>query len=249
MRYQTILAAGSMLGLLPKLLGNYFGATPSVITISFGPSGALRSKIEAGQSCALFISATSAHTDALVEKRILKTSNILGLNPTVLLHQKSLNLSEESAVRRILDPKLTLGMSTTGLDPSADELEILRKIAVNSEVDTQSLLSRMRIITGGRETPNSPQGRNQYGWIMETQDVDLLLTLQSNAIEATNDNPQIQFCHLPEKVRVYGYYGIGISPDADQELVGFYNWLLNDVGQGYLRHNGFETITNSRSGG
>ena len=29
MVHQTILAAGSMLGLLPKLLGNYFGATPS----------------------------------------------------------------------------------------------------------------------------------------------------------------------------------------------------------------------------
>ena len=91
MGHQTILAAGSMLGLLPKLLGNYFGATPSAITTSFGPSGALRSKIEAGHACALFISATSVHTDALVEKQILKTSNILGLNSTVLLHQKSLN--------------------------------------------------------------------------------------------------------------------------------------------------------------
>ena len=249
MVHQTILAAGSMLGLLPKLLGNYFGATPSAITTSFGPSGALRSKIEAGHACALFISATSVHTDALVEKQILKTSNILGLNSTVLLHQKSLNVSEESAVHRILDPNLALGMSTTGLDPSADDLEILRKISANSGVDTQSLRSRIRIITGGRETPNSPQGRNQYGWIMETQDVDLLLTFQSNAIEATDDNPQLQFCNLPEKVRVDGYYGIGISPNADQELVGFYNWLLSDVGQGYLRHNGFEAITNSRSGG
>lgn len=249
MRCQTILAAGSMLGLLPKLLGNYFGAIPSAITTSFGPSGAIRKKIEAGQSCALFISTTSIHTDALVEKQILKTSNILGLNSTVLLHQKSLNVSEESAVRRILDPDLALGMSTTGLDPSANEFEILLKISSIFGVNTQSLQSRTRIVTGGRETPNSPQGRNQYGWIMETQAVDLLLTFQSNAIEAIEDNPQLQFCNLPEKVRVNGYYGIGISPDADQELVGFYNWLLSDVGQRYLRHSGFEAITNSRLGG
>lgn len=249
MGHQTILAAGSMLGLLPKLLKYCFGATPSSIKITFGPSGALRSKIEAGQSCALFISATSVHTDELVEKQILKTSNILGLNSTVLLHQKSTNVSEESAVHRILDPNLTLGMSTTGLDPSADDLEILRKISANSGVDTQSLRSRTRIITGGRETPNSPQGRNQYGWIMETQDVDLLLTFQSNAIEAIADNPQLQFCKLPETVRVNGFYGIGISPNADQELVRFYHWLLSDVGQEYLTENGFEAITNSRSGG
>ena len=249
MRCQSILAAGSMLGLLPKLLKNFFGGTPSAITISFGPSGALRSKIEAGQSCVLFISATSVHTDALVEKQILKTSNILGLNPTVLLHQKALNVSKESALHRILDPNLTLGISTTGLDPSADEFEILHKISSISGIDPQALQSRTRIITGGRETPNSPQGRNQYGWIMETQDVDLLLTLQSNAIEAISDNPRLQFCNLPETVRVNGYYGIGISPDADQELVAFYHWLLSDVGQEYLRRSGFEAITSSRSFG
>ena len=124
-------------------------------------------------------------------------------------------------MHRILDPNLELEMSTTGLDPSANELEILRKISASSGVDTQSLRSRTRIITGGRETPNSPQGQNQCGWIMETQDIDLLLTFQSNAIEATDDNPHLQICNLPEKVRVDGYYGIGISPDADQELVGF----------------------------
>ena len=249
MRRQSILAAGSMLRLLPKLLKHCFGAIPSSITTTFGPSGALRSKIEAGQSCALFISATAFHTDALVEKQILQTCNILGLNPTVLLHQKSLTVSEESALRRILDLNLTLGMSTTGLDPAADEFEILHKISSISGVNPRALRSRTRIVTGGRETPNSPQGRNQYGWIMETQDVDLLLTFQSNAIEATADNPLLQFCNLPETVRVNGYYGIGISPNADQELVGFYHWLLSGVGQEYLRENGFEAITNSRSFG
>ena len=249
MRRQSILAAGSMLGLLPKLLKHCFGATPSSITSTFGPSGALRLKIEAGQSCALFISATAVHTKALVEKQILQTSNLLGLNPTVLLHQTSLNVSEESALHCILDPNLTLGMSTTGLDPSADEFEILHKISSIAGVNLQALRSRTRIITGGRETPNSPLGRNQYGWIMETQDVDLLLTFQSNAIEAIADNPQLQFCNLPETVRVNGFYGIGISSDADQELVRFYHWVLSDVGQEYLRENGFEAITNSRSVG
>ena len=249
MRRQSILAAGSMLGLLPKLLKNCFGATPSSITTTFGPSGALRSKIEAGQSCELFISATAVHTDALVEKQILQASNILGLNPTVLLHQKSLTMSEETTLHRILNPNLTLGMSTTGLDPSADEFEILHKISSISGVNSQALRSRTRIITGGRETPNSPQGRNQYGWIMETQDVDLLLTFQSNAIEAIADNPQLQFCNLPETIRINGFYGIGISPDADQELVRFYHWLLSDIGQEYLREDGFEAITNSHSVG
>ncbi len=48
MRYQTILAASSMLGLLPKLLGNYFGATPSAITTSFGSSARSGQKLKRG---------------------------------------------------------------------------------------------------------------------------------------------------------------------------------------------------------
>ena len=133
-------------------------------------------------------------------------------------------------MHRILDPNLALGMSTTGLDPSADDLEILRKISANSGVDTQSLRSRIRIITGGRETPNSPQGRNQYGWIMETQDVDLLLTFQSNAIEATDDNPQPNG-NLPERCGSTDTMVSGFRPTQIRSWL-IYNWLLSDAGQG-----------------
>ena len=197
----------------------------------------------------LFISATSVHTDALVEKQILKTSNILGLNPTVLLHQKALNVSKESALHRILDPNLTLGISTTGLDPSADEFEILHKISSISGIDPQALQSRTRIITGGRETPNSPQGRNQYGWIMETQDVDLLLTFNPTRLKRLRTIHDSSSATFQRKSGSTDSMALAFLPTRTKSWFAFYHWLLSDVGQEYLRESGFEAITSSRSFG
>ena len=44
--------------------------------------------------------------------------------------------------------------------------------------------------------------------------VDLLLTFQSNAIDAVADNPDLQFTKLPSPIRVIGQFGIGVSIDA-----------------------------------
>jgi len=246
MSRQTILAAGSMLRILPKLLAEFFTKDLPELELVFGPSGSLRAKIESGCPCNLFISATSVHTAELVNNQVLKSEGILGLNPTVLLHQSSHDITQHSALSWIANERYSLGMSTTGLDPSADEYEILTNIAKVTRHHSDSLKARTRIITGGRETPNAPLGRNQYGWIMENQNVDLLLTLQSNAIEAVEDNPRLRLCNLPKSVRVLEYYGVALSHTANDELVEFYDWLIGDEGQEFLRTCGFERSTSIR---
>ena len=56
------------------------------------PQASLRDKIENGQRCDLFISANSAHTDALVKAEIFDRTAVLGLNPTVLVYRSEINL-------------------------------------------------------------------------------------------------------------------------------------------------------------
>ena len=56
---------------------------------------------------------------------------------------------------------------------------------------------------------------------METQEIDLLLTFQSNAIDAVADNPGLQFTELPLSIRVVGQYGIGVSIDACRGLKNY----------------------------
>ncbi len=240
MASSVIMAAGSMLQLLPRLLIACPKVDESKFKTVFGPSSSLRGKIENGQHCDLFISANSTHTDALVKAEIFGRAAVLGLNPTVLVYRSEIDVADNGILQLLTDPCWQLGMSTIGLDPNTDEFEILSKISEATESDPQVLASRTRLITGGREDPNAPKGRNQYGWIMETQEVDLLLTFQSNAIDAVADNPTLRFTQLPLSIRVIGQFGIGVSVDYRREIKELYDWLLSTEGKNVLEQNGLE---------
>ncbi|MBT6287461.1 MAG: solute-binding protein, partial [Oceanospirillales bacterium] len=188
----VILAPGSMTHILPSLLVEYHSLKPPSIHCEFGPSGSLRAKIEAGKHYHLFLSATTTHTQDLFHSDHLSKHDVLGYNRMVLLHRRSIDVRQETVLSHLVDSTRILGMSTTGLDPAGDyALEILKNVSVATKTSLSDLVARTRIITGGRETPNAPPGRNQYGWIMETQNVDLLLTYYSNALAAMDDNPHV----------------------------------------------------------
>ena len=247
MSNQVIMAAGCMLHQLPKLLDQFGAIDQAHIRMFFGPSGSLHTKIDSGESCSLFISAISRHTDALVKTGKIQEASVLGLNPTVLVCHCDLEITTETVYEFLSDPKWTLAVSTTGLDPDADEIEILKKVAKTSDSGYEQLIARTRLITGGRENPNAPTGRNQYGWIMETQDLDLLLTFHSNAVEAIADNPDLKLIQLPPSIGVTGHFGIGISIEASAEIQEFYRWILSEDGQHMLENQGFVPLRDTHS--
>ena len=82
---------------------------------------------------------------------------------------------------------------------------------------------------------------------METQDVDLLLTFHSNAIEAVADNRDLKVIQLPPTIQVTGHFGIGISSDADSEIKAFYHWVLSEYGQEVLARHGFISLRGNHS--
>jgi hypothetical protein len=131
MSNQVIMAAGCMLHQLPKLLDHFGAIDQARIRLLFGPSGSLRAKIDNGESCSLFISAISRHTDALAKTGKLLEASVLGLNPTVLVCHRDLEITTETVHQFLSDPKWTLAVSTTGLDPDADEIAILKKSSKN----------------------------------------------------------------------------------------------------------------------
>ena len=236
----VILAPGSMTHILPAILNEYPPTHEREITCEFGPSGSLRAKIESGKRYHLFLSASVTHTRDLFSLNYLSEHGVLGYNRMVLLHKRSINIAKETVLDHLLDQKLNLGMSTTGLDPAGDyAFEILEKVSAKTGTSLSALEARTRIITGGREIPNAPPGRNQYGWIMETQNVDLLLTYYSNALAAMDDNPHVNCCELPDSIAVTGTYGIGVAKNTSQNAANLYHWLLSTDVQKRLKDRGF----------
>ena len=223
-----ILAAGSTRHLMPHLLSQYCADTKQKCHCEYGRSSSFKSKIEMGAKFSLFISASSVHTESLGLSGKLRRYDILGCNRLVLLHRKTQKIRQNNVQTLFSDPSLSLGLSTTGFDPTIGASEIIEEVCRTAEIQPRELKSRTRIITGGREKPNAPTNRNQYGWIMETQDVDLILTIQSNAIDAIDDNPRLKFSKLPLSIDTVMRYGLGLANAATNEAEELFDWLLNN---------------------
>ena len=238
-----VLAPGSLIHLMPRLVSLFTSRQPIGIRSVFGPSGSLRAKIDAGTPFDLFLSASTTHIDDLKKEGVLGETAILGFNETVLLYPKSMALTPDTAVAALINPAYSLGMSTTGLDPEDDgPIPVLAKIAEAAGIEVDALMHRTRLITGGRETPNAPEGRNQYGWFMEHRGIDLLLTYLSHALAAVDDNTNIQFTTLPKNVAVRGTYGIGLHPSASDDARAFFDWLIDMDAQHILKDGGFSPV-------
>ena len=238
-----VFAAGSMTHLMPCLTSLYQQEHSVQIQTIFGPSGSLRAKIEAGQAFDLYLSASTIHTKTLKAHGFLEEINILGFNTMVLLYQADLNLQASDVISTLVSPNISVGMSTTGLDPTSDhEIEVLQKVSQHSGVPLEILEQKTRLITGGRETPNAPTGRNQYGWLMETENVQVLLTYLSNALAAVADNANIRFIELPDPIAVTGTYGIGLANMPTDQARDFYKWLIDIDAQEILRKGGFNRV-------
>lgn len=235
-----VLAPGSMTHLMPRLINLYLQTNLASIDTSYGPSGSLRAKIESGADFDLYLSASSTHTQDLMQLGWLKQADILGFNSMVLLYQSELALTPSTVVQTLIDPQISVGMSTTGLDPSGDyAIEVLQKVSDVSGVALEHIEKKTRMITGGRETPNAPPGRNQYGWLMETENVQVLLTYLSNALAAIEDNANISFTELPETIAVTGTYAIGLAKTATDQAHHLYQWLIDMDAQRILKDGGF----------
>lgn len=223
-----ILAAGSTRHLIPYLMEQYNIDTTTKFDCQFGPSGLLKSKIERGIKFAIFISTSITHTKSLQLSGNLRRNEVFGYNPLVLLHRSNQKIFKGDVLDFFLNPSLSFGISTTGFDATIGASEILADICKAAEIRESDLKSRSQIITGGRENPNAPPDRNQYGWIMETQDLDLILTVKSNAIEAIKDNPELTFAKLPLPINTVGLYGLGLAKSASYEAEKLFDWLFND---------------------
>lgn len=231
----TIFSPGSLGHILPTLVDQ----TTRDYRILQGPSGQLRNRIEAGESFDLFFSTQLDHCQALHAQGLLSDYAPLGLNETVLVAQRA-RWRAYPDLRSFLMAANGLSVSTTGmLSESKQTPPILAKLACFLNQSDSMIQQRVRRITGGRETPNAPAGRDQYGWIMEHESVEALLTYLSNALVTVHDNPNLTIIRVPHELHVPGTYGIGIRTRPRPEALALYRWFQGLDAADMLRVFGF----------
>src|SRR5215469_6050877 len=150
-----ILAAGSLRGFLTEHAAAEGGARELV----FGPAGLLRERIEAGEECDLFLSASMQHPRALAA-RAGSRAVCFARNRLVGVARREVGLRPDSFLERLLAPATKLGTSTPVADPSGDYAIAMFDRAEKLRAGAGDALRRKaRHLVGGREPAVVPEGR------------------------------------------------------------------------------------------
>jgi molybdenum ABC transporter molybdate-binding protein len=236
-------AAGSLRAALTEMARRFEAGSGSRLKVKteFAASGLLRERIERGETAHVFASADTGHPARLAEAgRTLAEPAVFAHNRLCALVCNGLEVAPATLLDTMLDPSVRVGTSTPRADPSGDYAFALFAKAERSRRGAQAMLERKALtLTGGPESQKAPDGRNQYGWVMENGKADIFLTYRTNAILAQREVPSLRIVQVPAALSVEADYGLVVLQNAPPAAAAFARFIQSDEGQTILTEYGF----------
>lgn len=104
-----------------------------------------------------------------------------------------------SLLQVMLGDDIRVGTSTPKADPSGDyAFQVFEKAGALVDGATEKLKAKALKLTGGKDSEKAPEGRNTYGWVMESDKADIFLTYCTNALLARGEVPDLAIVQLPD---------------------------------------------------
>lgn len=232
-----VLAAGSLRHALPEIAAVFEQTTGMPVSLSLGPAGLLRERIEAGEPFDLFASANMAHPERLVSLGLAKEAICFTRNRLCILARASLGLTAETLVETLASPAIRIGISTPGDDPSGDyAFEMFDLVEGQHPGLGRDLKHRAQQLVGGR---HSPSGKSAAGLIGEGV-VDLFLGYASNA-RLHDKDPALSIVQLPAHLSPGIAYAAALSSTSDENAEKLRDFLLSEHAKAILMANGFQS--------
>lgn len=234
-----ILAAGSLRHALPAIIEAFKTETGLTASLSLGPAGLLRERIEAGESFDLFASANMDHPYRLAAARLAEMPTCFAHNRLCVMARAELDLTEENFLSVLGDEALRIGTSTPGDDPAGDyAFEMFDRIEAERPGLGVNLKQRARQLVGGRNTPPLPPNRGP-GWAITQGLVDLMVSYWSNA-RLSIDDPAFSVVTIPTPLAPAVNYGVALATGAGEGPVRMRDFLLSDLSCSILIATGFQ---------
>jgi molybdenum ABC transporter molybdate-binding protein len=237
----NLYAAGSLKAALTDVARGFEKTAPAKVVTTFGASGLLRERIEKGETAHVFASANMKHPKTLEKQGRGGPVRLFVRNELCAIAQPAIAVTEATLLDVLLDPKIRLGTSTPKADPSGDYAwELFGKAEKLRLGALKALDAKALKLTGGRDTAKSPEGRNQYGWVMEQKKADVFLTYCTNAVLAKKEVPDLRIVAVPRALAVGADYGLIVLAGAPKTAEGLARYILGPEGQKILAGYGFE---------
>ncbi len=238
-----LLSAGSLKVALTQVAEEFQATTGIPVQGSFAPAGALRERIEQGETAQVFASASMNHPEKLAAAGKAAPAVIFARNRVCALTDDDIQTSPETLLDTLLSDKVRLGVSTPGRDPLGDyTVQLIQKTEAVRSGAAEKLKAKATRLTGGLDSPKPPEGRNAYGWVIETELADVFLTYCTNAILAQKEVPSLKIVQIPEAYAVGADYGLTVMNDAPEDAWKFAFYILSPRGQSILARHGFQAV-------
>lgn len=237
----SLYAAGSLRTALGEVASDFSAAHGAEVSPSFGPSGLMRERIEAGETAHVFASANMSHPNRLTAAGRGSPVALFARNRLCALAQPGLEVTSATLLETMLADENRLGTSTPGADPSGDYAwELFDRAETIHPGAASTLKTKAAQLTGGPDSPKPPEGRNTYGWVMEEDQADLFLTYCTNAVLAQAEVPTMQIIQVPSELAVGVDYGLMVLNDAPADAWNLAFYILSPAGQAVLARYGFD---------
>ena len=115
-----VYAAGSLRAAFSEIADRFTAQHSIPVRPEFGASGALRDRLERGESADVFASANMDHPTSLAASRRAGPVVLFAGNELCALARDGLTITSASLLDVILDPAIKLATSTPKVDPSGD---------------------------------------------------------------------------------------------------------------------------------
>lgn len=235
-----VYAAGSLRGALTTIASDYEQRTGQKVALTFGASGLLRERIEKGEAAQVFASADNDHPQRLARQGGWQPSTVFTRNTLCALTSDKVDTSPKSLLTTLLRSDVRLGTSTPKADPSGDYAWALFEKAQTIQPGAYATLSgKAKQLVGSATSPQSPDARSTYAWIMDTDQADVFLTYCTNAVAAQKEVPRLKVVQLPPELQVGAAYGMTVRQGSVPAASAFASYLLEPQAQAVFSRLGF----------
>lgn len=239
----NVYAAGSLRAVLTEMGGQYKKRSGIDVNYTFGASGLIKERIEKGELADVFASANMEHPAALAKSGLAAEARVFTRNELCALAGSKVNATSENLLDLMLDPAVKLGTSTPKDDPSGDYAWLAFEKAEKLRAGSYAKLAAKALkLTGGKNSPAPPPGRNIYGDIVAKGEADIFLTYCTSSVLAVKEYPSLKSVALPPALAVGAEYGLTVMKRAGQRAEAFASFLLSREGQAIFARHGFRPV-------
>jgi molybdate transport system substrate-binding protein len=233
-----IFAAGSLRAVVTALAAQAGPALGVQLQPSFGGSGAMRERIEKGESPDLLMSADLGSPRKLeAQGRTVVPSIAFARNRMCIVSRRSAGVTAANLIERMLADGVRLKTSTPIADPSGDYAWSIFKKIEALRPGAQAILERkaqaaMNLVA----TPATPT-QSAAAALFAHHDIDMSITYCSGSAALEKELPELASLVVPADLDPHPVYGVAVLSARPQAL-RLALFLLSEKGQALIAQAG-----------